>query len=79
MKNLAVLALFVGSLASLGLTLQAKADSQPVRSALDASTGMHKGGDSGHHSPPNRGRPGEDDSDEEGEEDVAPPAVEHRL
>jgi hypothetical protein len=70
MKNLAVLILFVGSLCALGLALQAQADAHPVRSALDASTAVHKKGDSGHAPPSHRGQPGEDDRDEEQEEDL---------
>jgi hypothetical protein len=65
MKNISVILLFVLSLLSLGMALELKEVVQPPRLAAEAGAPKHAV-DAGS----TRGRPGEDDSDEEDEEDL---------
>jgi hypothetical protein len=74
MKSFAVMALFVVALLSLGMAVRVQADihedlvhaePSPARPAADSGAVKKS---------PQRGRPGEDDTDEEDEEDLrAPP------
>jgi hypothetical protein len=67
MRSLAVVGFFILSLIGLGTALRAQAEDDRPR--VDPSLARPTRLDAGSPNP-NRGRPGEDDSDEEQEEDV---------
>ena len=70
MKNLAAIVFFLFALLSLGMAFEFRADVQPLPLRLEAAESKKPAADAG----PTRGRPGEDDTDEEDEEDLrAPP------
>ena len=67
MRSLAVIAIFILSLMGLGTALRAQAEDDGPRVDPSLARPAHVDAGSPH---PNRGRPGEDDADEEEEEDV---------